>query len=431
MARAGVVATLLPGTTRLPADEPLRAGAPDGRARASPSRSERTAIRAPRTRSRCRPSHSSPPWAWVSRSEETLTAMTLNAAASVGEAKARGSLEPGKRADVVLLDAPSLEHLVYHWGVNLVSDVLAGGRARGRAGRPARLARVMTALVALSVSDFSLALASDAPAPGGGSAAAAAGASGAALLAMVVRLTLGKEKYRASWPELEPLADSPRRSPRPPPRARGRGHEGLRRRRGRAAASEGHAGGRGAKDTRGRRGERPRDHGADADRVLRARGAEDGASGAREGQPERGVRRVGRGAAPPRRGARRARERQDQPAGRVATRSFRGDSARMPTISREGPRRLSRRRTLSRRPAASPCEAAASRRGPRRAPRLVLSGRLSAAVLGFDRPADAFQPAPDGFHLVEETRRPPARRRASEVPVSAAAAASSIARRRS
>ena len=64
----------------------------------------------------------------------------------------------------------------------------------------------MTALVALSVSDFSLALASDAPAPGGGSAAAATGASGTALLAMVVRLTLGKEKYRASWQELEPLA---------------------------------------------------------------------------------------------------------------------------------------------------------------------------------------------------------------------------------
>jgi formiminotetrahydrofolate cyclodeaminase len=60
--------------------------------------------------------------------------------------------------------------------------------------------------VALSVSDFSAALASDAPAPGGGSAAAATGASGASLLAMVVRLTLGKEKYRASWQELEPLA---------------------------------------------------------------------------------------------------------------------------------------------------------------------------------------------------------------------------------
>ena len=33
---------------------------------------------------------------------------------------------------------------------------------------------------------------------------------------------------------------------------------------------------------------------------------------------------------------------------------------------------------------------------------LVFAGRLSAALLGFDRPADAFQPAPDGFHLVED-----------------------------
>ena len=66
--------------------------------------------------------------------EETLTAMTLNAAASLLEAGSRGTLEPGKRADVVLLDAPSLEHLVYHWGVNLVADVLVEGEpvvARG------------------------------------------------------------------------------------------------------------------------------------------------------------------------------------------------------------------------------------------------------------------------------------------------------------
>jgi methenyltetrahydrofolate cyclohydrolase len=62
-------------------------------------------------------------------------------------------------------------------------------------------------IVSFSVRDFTAALASDAPAPGGGSAAAAAGAMGAGLLAMVVRLTLGKEKYRASWEELEPLMD--------------------------------------------------------------------------------------------------------------------------------------------------------------------------------------------------------------------------------
>jgi len=64
----------------------------------------------------------------------------------------------------------------------------------------------VSTLASLSVSDFAAALASDAPAPGGGSAAAAAGAAGAGLLAMVVRLTLGKEKFREAWGELEPLA---------------------------------------------------------------------------------------------------------------------------------------------------------------------------------------------------------------------------------
>jgi glutamate formiminotransferase/formiminotetrahydrofolate cyclodeaminase len=65
----------------------------------------------------------------------------------------------------------------------------------------------MSRLASLSVEDFAAALASDAPAPGGGSAAAAGGANGAGLLAMVVRLTLGKEKHKASWDELAPLVD--------------------------------------------------------------------------------------------------------------------------------------------------------------------------------------------------------------------------------
>ncbi len=40
----------------------------------------------------------------------------------------------------------------------------------------------------------------------------------------------------------------------------------------------------------------------------------------------------------------------------------------------------------------------------------VVSGRLSAAILGFDRAADAFQPAPDAFHLAEDPRAPAAAR---------------------
>jgi imidazolonepropionase len=59
--------------------------------------------------------------------EETLTAMTLNAAASLRLASQVGSLEAGKSADVLLLDAPDDRHLFYHWGVNLVSTVIRGG----------------------------------------------------------------------------------------------------------------------------------------------------------------------------------------------------------------------------------------------------------------------------------------------------------------
>jgi methenyltetrahydrofolate cyclohydrolase len=58
-------------------------------------------------------------------------------------------------------------------------------------------------LVDLPVSDFLGELASDSPAPGGGSAAALAGAVAAALCGMVCRLTVGREKYRESWPVIE------------------------------------------------------------------------------------------------------------------------------------------------------------------------------------------------------------------------------------
>ena len=60
--------------------------------------------------------------------EEALTAATLNGAFSLGLAAEIGSIEAGKRADLVLLDAPNHLHLVYHFGVNLVRDVLHDGR---------------------------------------------------------------------------------------------------------------------------------------------------------------------------------------------------------------------------------------------------------------------------------------------------------------
>jgi len=63
-------------------------------------------------------------------------------------------------------------------------------------------------LVELQTQEFVEKVANDAPAPGGGSVAALAGALAAALCAMVARLTLGKEKYRGTWKEMEHLRDS-------------------------------------------------------------------------------------------------------------------------------------------------------------------------------------------------------------------------------
>ncbi|MGH9361201.1 MAG: amidohydrolase family protein, partial [Thermoanaerobaculia bacterium] len=60
--------------------------------------------------------------------EEALTAATLNAACALGLGAEIGSVEPGKRADLLVLDAPNLLHLAYHFGVNPVAAVVKGGR---------------------------------------------------------------------------------------------------------------------------------------------------------------------------------------------------------------------------------------------------------------------------------------------------------------
>jgi imidazolonepropionase len=59
--------------------------------------------------------------------EEALTAATLNAACCLGLGDRIGSIEVGKQADLVLLDAPNLLHLAYHYGVNLVRTVIKKG----------------------------------------------------------------------------------------------------------------------------------------------------------------------------------------------------------------------------------------------------------------------------------------------------------------
>jgi imidazolonepropionase len=57
---------------------------------------------------------------------EALLALTLNAAWVLGRSGDTGSIEAGKRADLVLLDAPA-EHLAYRLGHNPVAAVFLGG----------------------------------------------------------------------------------------------------------------------------------------------------------------------------------------------------------------------------------------------------------------------------------------------------------------
>ena len=60
--------------------------------------------------------------------EQVLTAATLNGAAAVNRSALVGSVEPGKQGDIVIWDAPDLNFLFYHWGVNQVKTVVKRGQ---------------------------------------------------------------------------------------------------------------------------------------------------------------------------------------------------------------------------------------------------------------------------------------------------------------
>jgi imidazolonepropionase len=126
LSRSGTVATILPGTawwmrSRLaPARELIAAGVPVAVATDSNPGTCLTESLPSVAAHACLDSGLSV--------EETLTAMTLNAAASLGLASETGTLEAGKSADVIWIAAPDDRHLIYHWGVNLVAGVVCRGR---------------------------------------------------------------------------------------------------------------------------------------------------------------------------------------------------------------------------------------------------------------------------------------------------------------
>lgn len=60
--------------------------------------------------------------------EEIITALTINAAAAVNRADSIGSIEVGKKADIIILEYPSIHFLPYHVGVNIVETVIKNGK---------------------------------------------------------------------------------------------------------------------------------------------------------------------------------------------------------------------------------------------------------------------------------------------------------------
>lgn len=68
---------------------------------------------------------------------EALSASTVNAAWAIGAGCRVGSLEAGRQADLLIVDAPDYRHISYQFGTNLVQTVIKRGEVviDGRRGR--------------------------------------------------------------------------------------------------------------------------------------------------------------------------------------------------------------------------------------------------------------------------------------------------------
>ncbi|MBD3348170.1 MAG: imidazolonepropionase [Candidatus Eisenbacteria bacterium] len=127
LARAGVAAVLLPGTSLslggtsyAPARKLVEAGVPvalatDCNPGSSMTESMQIVMALASMAMRMTP-------------EEVLCASTVNAAWACGVEGVSGTLEPGRSCDLVIWDVQDPRAIPYHYGVNLVRQVVVGGR---------------------------------------------------------------------------------------------------------------------------------------------------------------------------------------------------------------------------------------------------------------------------------------------------------------
>lgn len=59
--------------------------------------------------------------------EEIITALTINGACALNRQDSIGSIEIGKKADIIILEYPSINFLPYHAGCNIVETVIKNG----------------------------------------------------------------------------------------------------------------------------------------------------------------------------------------------------------------------------------------------------------------------------------------------------------------
>jgi imidazolonepropionase len=135
MARAGVVAVSLPlaslflGQSPLPARRLIQAGvsvavATDFNPGTAPSYHLPLALMLACTLQRMTP-------------PESLKGATIYAARAVGLERSVGSLEPGKAADFAVIDAPDVNHWLYHFRPNACVMTMVGGTTRWSAANGA------------------------------------------------------------------------------------------------------------------------------------------------------------------------------------------------------------------------------------------------------------------------------------------------------